>query len=432
MFYYSTNNNKVRVDFREATIMGQASDKGLFFPEQIPALPKGFIKDIEKLSKEEIAFHVIQPYVGNTIEKTNLEEIIAHTINFDFPLQMINDTIYALELFHGPTLAFKDVGARFMSRCLNYFVKDEKKQFVVLVATSGDTGGAVANGFYDVEGVQVVILYPSEKVSYVQEKQLTALGRNIKAIEVEGSFDDCQRMVKQAFTDVDINNKLSLTSANSINIARWLPQQFYYFFGYQQWHDKGHPPVVSVPSGNFGNLCAGLMAWRSGLPVDHFIAACNDNATIANYLEKGDYIPGDTIHTLSNAMDVSDPSNFIRIMELFQHQLPAIRNMVTAYNINDENTAASINKLYHQYSYLSDPHGAVGFTALEQYLLYHPDKKGFFLETAHPVKFEDVVEPLIKTKIVIPEGLYHLLQHKKESIKIKVDDTALKSLLLSL
>jgi len=432
MFYYSTKNSKVRVDFREATIMGQASDKGLFFPEQIPALPKGFIKDIEKLSKEEIALQVIQPYVGNTIEKTNLEEIIAHTINFDFPLQMINDTIYALELFHGPTLAFKDVGARFMSRCLNYFVKDENKQFVVLVATSGDTGGAVANGFYDVEGVQVVILYPSEKVSYVQEKQLTALGRNIKAIEVEGSFDDCQRMVKQAFTDVDINKKLSLTSANSINIARWLPQQFYYFFGYQQWHDKEHPPVVSVPSGNFGNLCAGLMAWRSGLPVDHFIAACNDNATIANYLEKGDYIPGDTIHTLSNAMDVSDPSNFVRIMELFQHQLPAIRNTVTAYSINDEDTAASIDKLYHQYAYLSDPHGAVGFTALEHYLLHHPDKKGFFLETAHPVKFENVVEPLIKTKIAIPEGLNHLLQQKKESIKIKVDDTALKSLLLSL
>ena len=284
MRYFSTNNNSPKADFKEATITGQAPDKGLYFPEVIPVLDKNFVSNIEQYSKEEIAMKVIQPYIGDLIPTKELERIAAETVNFDFPLVEVEENIFSLELFHGPTLAFKDVGARFMSRCLGYFVKDNSQKVTVLVATSGDTGGAVANGFYNVEGVDVVILYPSGKVSSVQELQLTTLGKNIKALEIDGTFDDCQQMVKQAFADVDLNEKLFLTSANSINVARWLPQQFYYFFAYQQWDDKNNPPVISVPSGNFGNICAGLLAHRSGLPISHFIAACNDNNVVTEYL----------------------------------------------------------------------------------------------------------------------------------------------------
>src|SRR5450432_2884936 len=293
MLYYSTNNNSPKVDFKEATVRGQAPDKGLYFPEAIPSLNKIFIASIDQYSKEEIAFEIILPYIDNVIPVDDLQKIVAETINFEFPLVKVEENIFSLELFHGPTLAFKDVGARFMSRCLAYFVKNNpngyRDKITVLVATSGDTGGAVANGFYDVEGVNVVILYPSGKVSSVQEQQLTTLGKNIRAIEVEGNFDDCQQLVKQAFTDADINKKLFLTSANSINVARWLPQQFYYFFAWRQWADKDHPPVISVPSGNFGNICAGLLAHRSGLPVSHFIAACNANDTVPAYLRSGRY-----------------------------------------------------------------------------------------------------------------------------------------------
>jgi threonine synthase len=275
MRYYSTNHQSQIADFRTATIKGQPEDKGLYFPESIPVLDKIFIDSIEKLSREEIAFEVIAPYVGDAIPQNELERIIAATIDFDFPLVKLNEQSFSLELFHGPTLAFKDVGARFMSRCLEYFVRNNNRKVIVLTATSGDTGGAVANGFYKTAGIDVVILYPSKKVSSIQELQLTTSGHNIHAIEIDGSFDDCQRLVKQAFADEQLNGPLMLTSANSINIARWLPQQFYYFFALQQWPDKRHPPVISVPSGNFGNLCAGLLAYRSGLPVAHFIAACN-------------------------------------------------------------------------------------------------------------------------------------------------------------
>ena len=287
MQFRSTNHNSPPVNFKEATIKGLAPDKGLYFPERIPELPADFIKNMRSLSKEEIAYKVILPFAGDVIPENELKRIVSETINFDFPLVKVEENIFSLELFHGPTLAFKDVGARFMSRCLGYFVKEQNRKITVLVATSGDTGGAVANGFYDVEGVDVIILYPSGKVSSVQELQLTTLGKNITALEIYGTFDDCQQLVKQAFADAELNNKLFLTSANSINVARWLPQQFYYFFACRDWHDEKKLPVISVPSGNFGNICAGLLAHRSGLPVKHFIAACNANDVVPAYLQSG-------------------------------------------------------------------------------------------------------------------------------------------------
>jgi threonine synthase len=487
MQYYSLNNASPRVGFKEATIKGQAPDKGLYFPERIPALPEGLIKDIESYSPEEIALAVIKPYVGDAIPAGELERIVAETINFDFPLipliaasgSAIQDAgsgsqdansgsqdagsgsqnadsgsgdpdIFSLELFHGPTLAFKDVGARFMSRCLGHFVRGSDQPVTVLVATSGDTGGAVASGFHGVEGVNVVILYPSEKVSSVQELQLTTLGKNISALEVNGSFDDCQHMVKQAFADTGLNKELFLTSANSINVARWLPQQFYYFFAYRQWADKEHPPVISVPSGNFGNICAGLLAHRSGLPVRHFIAACNANDTVPAYLSSGQYKVRPAIATLSNAMDVGNPSNFVRILELFHKEFQSLSKVLTSYSITDEATRKALRDIYTKYHYLADPHGAVGYLALTRWLAEQNDRartsprqtqpphagakqfaqKGIFLETAHPVKFYDVVEPILGQKISMPPAVQALLGRKKQSKRIGVDFNELKDFLL--
>ena len=330
MKYYSTNKIAGSVDFKEATIRGQAPDKGLYFPEIIPFVDKDMISNIDSYTNEEIAFRIIAPYVGNGIPEDRLWEIVKETVNFEIPLVKVNDTISSLELFHGPTLAFKDVGARFMSRCLGYFVQGDSRKVTVLVATSGDTGGAVANGFYNVEGVEVVILYPSGKVSPVQEKQLTTPGKNIHALEVQGTFDDCQQMVKQAFADKELTDKLFLTSANSINVARWLPQQFYYFYAFKQWEQKNNPPVISVPSGNFGNICAGILAMQSGLPVKHFIAACNVNDIVSEYLQTQELQPKEAVATLSNAMDVGNPSNFVRILEIFKHQFPLLKNKLSA------------------------------------------------------------------------------------------------------
>jgi threonine synthase len=435
MQYYSLNNASAKVSFKEATIKGQAPDKGLYFPEQIPSLPKDLIPGIGNYSREEIAFSVIQPYVGNTIPESELKRIVAETIHFDFPLVKVTEKISSLELFHGPTLAFKDVGARFMSRCLGYFVRDNKQPVTVLVATSGDTGGAVANGFFGVEGVNVVILYPSGKVSSVQELQLTTLGKNISALEVNGSFDDCQQMVKQAFTDETLNKELFLTSANSINVARWLPQQFYYFFAYQQWEDKESLPVISVPSGNFGNICAGLLAHRSGLPVRHFIAACNANAIVPDYLQTGQYTTRQAVATLSNAMDVGDPSNFVRILELFHKEFNSLKKVLTGYSISDAETKATLRDLYTNRHYLADPHGAVGYLALEKYFAEHgtenPGQKGLFLETAHPVKFYDTVEPVIGQKIPLPPAVEGLLEKQKQSQKIAARYSELKDFLLA-
>ncbi|MEO6313462.1 MAG: threonine synthase [Chitinophagaceae bacterium] len=431
MKYYSLNKQSPIVDFKTATINGQAPDKGLYFPEQVPQVKKDLIDNINEYSNEAIAYSVISPYVGDAIPEKILQQIVAETVNFSIPLVPITENIASLELFHGPTLAFKDIGARFMSRCLGYFVKGNDKKVTVLVATSGDTGGAVANGFFDVAGVDVVILYPSGKVSSVQEKQLTTLGKNIRAIEVAGSFDDCQQMVKQAFTDTDINKKLFLTSANSINVARWLPQQFYYFFAWKQWADKTTPPVIAVPSGNFGNICAGLLAYTSGLPVKHFIAACNANNTVPEFLKTSHYEIKKSVATISNAMDVGNPSNFVRILELFHQQLGDLRKVLTSYSISDEDTRTALKTVYDKTQYLMDPHGAVGYTALLDYLRSHPGNKGIFLETAHPVKFYDVVEPIIHTPVPIPDAVNAVLKNRKVAVSMNADYDELKTYLLA-
>jgi threonine synthase len=445
MHYYSLNHKSPHVTFEEATIKGQAPDKGLYFPEYIPTLPKDLIRNIQSFSKEELALIVMKPFVGESIPGVVLNQIVSETINFDFPLVRVSDNIYALELFHGPTLAFKDVGARFMSRCLGYFNRNKDQHTTVLVATSGDTGGAVANGFLGVEGVDVVILYPSGKVSHIQELQLTTLGQNISALEVNGTFDDCQAIVKQAFVDKELNKKLSLTSANSINVARWLPQQLYYFFAYQQWQHE-QPPVICVPSGNFGNICAGMVAYISGLTVQHFIAACNVNDVVSRFLETSNYKPKAAVATISNAMDVGDPSNFVRIMELFERKIDKLKFIFSSYSIDDATTKETIKNVYEKYHYTLDPHGAVGYYALNKYLQdvggrptsakkfpnsSSGDGGGIFLETAHPVKFPETVEEVTNTKIAIPQSVQYLLSRKKQSIKMDASFEKFKEWLMS-
>ncbi len=430
MKYYSLNKTAPVADFKEATIRGLAPDKGLYFPESIPKQDKIFFEDINKYADEEIAFKIIQPYVGDDIPENELKRIVAETINFQIPLKKVSENIYSLELFHGPTLAFKDIGARFMSRCLGYFVKNNDKKITVLVATSGDTGGAVANGFFNVDGVDVVILYPSGKVSSVQEKQLVTLGNNVHALEISGTFDDCQQMVKQAFSDKALNEKLFLTSANSINVARWLPQQFYYLFAWKQWNDKKNPPVISVPSGNFGNICAGILAHISGLPVKHFIAACNANKVVPDFLETEKYQPKKAVTTISNAMDVGNPSNFVRILELFNNEFADLKKVLSSDSTSDEETRKTIKEVFEKENYLLDPHGAVAYNALENYLKQHPEEKGYILETAHPVKFYDVVEPVIDQKIAIPESVSSIMNKEKNSTIMEPDFQKLKEYLL--
>jgi threonine synthase len=442
LHYYSLNRQSPIASFKQATILGQAPDKGLYFPERIPQLDKDLISNIENISNEEIAFRVIQPFIGTEIKEDELYRIVTETINFPIPLVPVTENISSLELFYGPTLAFKDIGARFMSRCLGYFVKEDreaasgknhkKEKIFVLVATSGDTGGAVANGFYNVDGVEVVILYPSGKVSSVQEKQLTTLGKNIHALEVNGTFDDCQQMVKQAFTDDELNKQLFLTSANSINVARWLPQQFYYFFAYKQWKEKNNPPIISVPSGNFGNICAGILAHMSGLPVKHFIAACNANDVVPRFMQTENYEPQQAVATISNAMDVGSPSNFIRILELFHQQFPQLKEKFSSVSITDDETKETMKRVYDEFGYTLDPHGAVGFLALERYLDgSSPDVKGMFLETAHPVKFYDVVEPVLNSKISIPESVQKIIDLSKKAQWIENVYDELKGFLIS-
>jgi len=430
MLYYSLNQQSPKVSFAEAALRGQAPDKGLYFPEHIPSLPVGFIDNIQKYSKEEIGFTVMKPYVGDSIPDNVLQEIVSQTINFNFPLAKISENISSLELFHGPTLAFKDVGARFMSRCLGYFNRNSYHHTTVLVATSGDTGGAVANGFLGVDGIDVVILYPSGKVSKIQELQLTTLGKNITAIEVDGTFDDCQAMVKQVFADAQLNQKLSLTSANSINVARWLPQQLYYFFAYQQWQQE-QAPVICVPSGNFGNICAGILAHVSGLPVKHFIAACNANDVVPNFMNTQVYEPKAAVATISNAMDVGNPSNFIRILELFHQQFSALKNVFSSVSISDNITANTIKDVYQQFHYTLDPHGAVAYYALDEYLQKNSSDKGMILETAHPIKFPDTVEQATGVAPEYPEQVQHLLSLNKESVVMNASFEDLKEWLLN-
>lgn len=442
MQYYSLNRQSPAVSFAQAAVQGQAPDKGLYFPESIPQLPKGFIENIQQYSKEEIGFTVMKPYAGNSIPDDVLQQIVKETVDFPFPLVQVSENSFALELFHGPTLAFKDVGARFMSRCLGYFNRNNNQHVTVLVATSGDTGGAVANGFLGVEGVDVVILYPSGKVSEVQELQLTTCGQNITALEVSGTFDDCQAMVKQAFADAELNGKLSLTSANSINVARWLPQQLYYFYAYQQWQETV-APVIAVPSGNFGNICAGILAHVSGLPVSHFVAACNANDVVPSYFTSGGhYQPKQAVATISNAMDVGNPSNFIRILEIFGNQFPEVKKAISSYSVNDEITIDTIRSVYNETDYILDPHGAVGYFALCEYIKdfgvirtdYEPvihAPKGIFLETAHPVKFPDAVEKAIGKTIPVPDSVKHLFNKQKQSITMPASFDALKEWLMN-
>ena len=421
MQYYSLQHKAPNASFKEAVIRGIAPDKGLYFPKNITPLPASFFENIHELSNEEIAFQAISQFVGDEIDEVSLRKIISETIAFDFPIVSLSENISTLELFHGPTLAFKDVGARFMARCLGHFAENsQKKQDVtVLVATSGDTGGAVANGFLGVEGVKVVILYPSGKVSDIQEKQLTTLGQNITALEVDGTFDDCQAMVKTAFLDKEITNKRQLTSANSINVARWLPQSFYFLFAYKQLKNKEQPIVFSVPSGNFGNICAGLIAYNLGMPVEHFVASVNSNDVVPRFMRDGIYAPKPSVATISNAMDVGDPSNFIRIRELFKDNFELLSAKLTSYSFNDFQTRSAIKSIYKTYNYIADPHGAVGYLGLQKYLKIKPKVQGVFLETAHPIKFLNVVEEAIKTKIDLPEGISELIQKEKRAISIK-------------
>ena len=428
MKYFSTNRQSAHVSFREAVMQGQPDDKGLYFPESIPPLSNEFLANLAEMPKAEIAFQVIKPFISNEIPDETLYKICEETVNFDFPLVKITENIHSLELFHGATLAFKDVGARFMSRCLRYFSNEKNKKMIILVATSGDTGGAVANGFFGVENTEVIILYPKGKVSQVQELQLTTLGGNVTAIEVTGNFDDCQLLAKTALADDEIKRKVFLTSANSINIARWLPQQFYYFYALQQWKEES-APIVCVPSGNFGNICAGILAHISGLPVNEFIAATNANDVIPRFIESGEMILKPSVATLSNAMDVGNPSNFVRILEIFQQNFPALKAKVKAASVSDETTTRTMREVFEKYNYVLDPHGAVGFHALEKYLSENKGQKGIFLETAHPVKFDSVKE-IIGTFGNVPESVKGLFDREKQSVEMNVNYEDLKEILL--
>jgi threonine synthase len=431
MKYYSLRHQSPPVDFRTATITGQAPDGGLYFPETVPRFPAGFLRELRSLSKATVALNVMRPYIGSTVADSDLQRICAEAVDFAFPLVPVAAGVSALELFHGPTLAFKDVGARFMSRCLGYFAqRGDTPPVTVLVATSGDTGGAVASGFLGVPGVEVVILYPAGKVSPVQEQQLTTLGQNITALEVSGTFDDCQALVKQAFLDPELAQLRFLTSANSINVARWLPQQLYYCFALQQWPADAAPPVMAVPSGNFGNLCAGLLAQASGLPMGHFIAACNANEPVPAYLRTGTFTPRAAVPTFSNAMDVGNPSNFVRILELFDNDLGKLRAALSADTVSDADTVAAIRQVWEQEGYLLDPHGAVAYTALRRYQTQHSGAEGLFLATAHPVKFPDVVEPILGRPIELPEVVRALQGRPKRSVPLAVDYEDLKAYLM--
>ena len=419
MKYYSLNHNAPKVSFQEAVIQGLAPDQGLYFPEHLTPISASFFDKIETLSNEEIAFQVIQEFVGDEIPEINLRQIITETLCFDFPLVKVENNIYSLELFHGPTMAFKDVGARFMSRCLAYFNSDKKgAKNTVIVATSGDTGGAVANGFFGVEGVYVVILYPSGKVSDIQERQLTTLGKNITALEVDGDFDACQEMVKKAFLDDSLSYK-NLTSANSINIARWLPQMFYFFFAYKQLKSENKSLIFSCPSGNFGNICAGIIAKKLGLPIKHFVASTNVNDTVPRFLEEGLYDPKPSKATISNAMDVGNPSNFIRIQAMYKNDLSEFKKDFSSFSFSDTETEIALQTIYKSSGYIAEPHGVVGYLGLKKELENHPSDIGIFLETAHPIKFLDVVESLLNVKLPIPFQIESILNKEKLSVKIK-------------
>lgn len=433
MKYYSTNRKTPDVSLEEAVVKGLAADKGLFMPTTIKPLPQEFYDSIDRLSFQEIAYRVADAFFGEDVAADTLKQIVYDTLNFDVPLVKVTERIYALELFHGPTLAFKDVGGRFMARLLGYFIKKQgRKQVNVLVATSGDTGSAVANGFLGVEGIHVYVLYPKGKVSEIQEKQFTTLGQNITALEVEGTFDDCQALVKAAFMDKELNERLSLTSANSINVARFLPQAFYYFYAYAQLKrlGKAENGVVCVPSGNFGNITAGLFGKKMGLPIKRFIAANNRNDIFYQYLQTGEYHPRPSVATIANAMDVGDPSNFARILDLYQHSHTAISAEISGATYTDNQIRETVKETWQVYGYLLDPHGACGYRALHEQL--QPNETGIFLETAHPAKFLDTVESIIGEKVDIPAKLQEFLKGEKQTLPMSKEFVDFKAYLLSI
>ncbi len=420
MKYISLNHNSQPVNFKTALINGLAPDKGLYFPEKIINLPKKIIDNIKTIDDTELCYEVIKDYIGNDFTEDELIKIIQNTIDFKIPLKKVENSIFSLELFHGPTLAFKDIGAKFFALCMDKIKNDfDSKEITVLVATSGDTGGAVAKGFEGLNGINVCILYPKGRISQVQEKQITTNAENVIAFEVNGNFDDCQKMVKDAFNDIEIKNKITLTSANSINIARWLPQMFYYFLAIKKI-ENNNQNIFSVPSGNFGNICAGILSKEMGLNIQLFLAATNINKTVPRYLESGIYNPEKTKPTISNAMDVSDPSNFIRIQKIFNYDLQKIKKVIKGYSYNDSETREAIKDVYNSYNYIMDPHSAIGYLGLKSYLKNsRSDVNGIFLSTAHPIKFKEQVENSIGNQISLPSRLKKIMTKKKNTIEIE-------------
>lgn len=429
MKFYSLGNRNRWVDIRKATLEGQSVEGGLYYPEFIPKWEKEFIHDLKRLSNVEIGQRIMHPYVKEALDESALHDLMQEVLTFDFPLTPLDDDHYILELFHGPTLAFKDLGARFLSKMIASFALQQDKKIVVLVATSGDTGGAVAHAFWKVPGIEVVILYPSGKVSEVQEKQLTTLGENIHALEVKGDFDDCQSIVKRAFKDQDLQSSCTLTSSNSINVCRWLPQQIYYAIGKKNFPEVA-APVISVPSGNFGNLCAGLLAQQSGLPVEHFIAACNSNDAVVRYMESGIFEKQTSVATYSNAMDVGNPSNWVRIEEMFSNDWEILKKYMSANSTSDIETLETIREVYATKGIILDPHTAVGYHVLKKYKNNKPFTKGIVLGTAHPVKFPSVVQEALHFTPSIPKELENLLESPKKNVVISPDYKEFKSLFL--
>ena len=435
MLYYSTNNSVEPVTLSEAVIKGLADDNGLFMPSYIPVIPSMFYQNIEKQAFRDMAYTAAYMLFGEDVHANMLKMMVNDTLSFDVPLVNVSDRIYSLELFHGPTLAFKDVGARFMSRMLSYFIQrqDDRRKVNVLVATSGDTGSAVANGFLNAEGIHVFVLYPKGQVSPVQESQFTTLGSNITAIEVAGTFDDCQDLVKKAFLDDELNAAMKLTSANSINVARFLPQAFYYFYAYAQLkmvsQEAADNMVIAVPSGNFGNLTAGIIAKRMGLPVKRFIAANNRNDIFLNYLETGEYNPRPSVPTIANAMDVGNPSNFARMLNLYGDSHEAMCADISGFRYTDEQIADTIRTCRDETGYLLDPHGACGYQALKDGL--QEGEYGVFLETAHPAKFVETVERIVEEKIELPEKLVEFMKGEKQTVQLNADFKAFKEFLIA-
>jgi threonine synthase len=431
MKLYSTNHQVPEVNLKEAVFKGLPDDNGLYMPDHIPTLPQSFFDTIDTLSFQDIAFEVCKALIGDEVPEKEIRSIVDDVLTFEAPVIKVEDNVYVLELFHGPTLAFKDFGARFMARLMSYFLQKEKTEIMILVATSGDTGSAVAQGFLGREGIKVTILYPSKKVSDLQEKQLTTLGQNITALEVLGTFDDCQRMVKQAFLDKDITSKINLSSANSINISRLIPQSFYYFYSYAQAKKLGKKVVFSVPSGNFGNICGGLIAKKMGLPIEMFIASTNLNDIMPTYIKTGIFTAKPSVATISNAMDVGNPSNYPRVIELYNKDIEALRKDIIGKVYTDAETAAAVKSVYQATGYVMDPHSAVGYLGLKEYFKESGmDATGIFLATAHPAKFIEVVNDIIEKDVEIPARLQEVANKKKESIVIENDFEELKSYLL--